>query len=547
MEKNNLPDGYVDVDQLKKYAKDLTAVYTSEKEKIKALQAAKQQLEKYADDLATTYESLRGSEKRYRALFEYSPISLWEEDLSQVKKHIDGLRDKGVKDFRKYFNDHPEEVPHCTNMIKILDVNKSTLELYQADTKEEFLGSLKHILAERSHEILTEELIGIAEVGMFEIECVNRTLTGREITVLIKSTVPPGYEKTWSKVFISVHDLTERARAEYLKKIFGRYLSEEVMNTLIENPDSVRLGGEKRKVTIMMSDLRGFTALSEHLEPEKVLQILNSYFEVMVEVILKYSGTINEIIGDSLLVIFGAPQQMPDRTKRAIACAIEMQNAMADVNRQNRTQDLPQLEMGIALNESEVIVGNVGSKKRSKYGVVGSGVNTTGRIESYTVGGQILISESVRKEAGEVLRIERQMEVRPKGTERPLIIYDVGGIGGQYNLSLEDKTYSLVALSREIPIRYTVLEGKHSGEREFTGAILRLSRASGEIRLQTALDLLTNLKLNLSKVADELSHKAFYGKVVENSDTGQNIYTVRFTALPLAIDGYFQAAIDQGN
>ena len=546
MKKNNLPDGYVDTDQLKKYAKDLTTVYTSEKEKIKALQAAKQQLEKYADDLATTYGSLRSSEKRYRALFEYSPISLWEEDLSQVKKYIDGLRDKGVRDFRKYFSDHPEEVPHCTNMIRILDVNKSTLELYQADTKEEFMGSLKYILAERPHEILTEELIGIAEGGTFEIECVNRTLTGREITVLIKSTIPPGYEETWSKVFISVHDLTERARAEYLKKIFGRYLSEEVMNTLIENPDSVRLGGEKRKVTIMMSDLRGFTALSEPLEPEKVVQILNSYFEVMVEVILKYNGTINEIIGDSMLIIFGAPQQMADRTQRAIACAIEMQNAMAEVNRQNRNQGLPRLVTGIALNESEVIVGNVGSKKRSKYGVVGSGVNMAGRIESYTVGGQILISESVRKEAGEVLRIDRQMEVRPKGTEKPLIVYDLVGIGGQYNLSLEDKTYNLVTLTREIPIRYNVLEGKHSGEREFTGRILRLSRASGEMRLQTALDLLTNLKLNLSKVADELSRKDFYGKVVGYADADQNIYTVRFTALPLAIDGYFQAAIDQG-
>ena len=103
-------------------------------------------LEKYAEDFATTYESLRNSEKRYRALFEYSPISLWEEDLSQVKKHIDDLRDNGFNDFRKYFSEHPEEVLHYISMIKVLDVNKATLELYQADSKEEFLGSLQHIL-----------------------------------------------------------------------------------------------------------------------------------------------------------------------------------------------------------------------------------------------------------------------------------------------------------------------------------------------------------------------------------------------------------------
>ena len=115
----------------------------------------------------------------------------------------------------------------------------------------------------------------------------------------------------------------------FLKDMFGRYLSEEVTNTLLENPDMLNLGGEKRSVTIMMTDLRGFTALAERLEPEQVVQILNTYFEVMVEVLLKYNGTINEIIGDALLVIFGAPQQMPDRAERAVACAIDMQNAMA--------------------------------------------------------------------------------------------------------------------------------------------------------------------------------------------------------------------------
>jgi len=154
------------------------------------------------------------------------------------------------------------------------------------------------------------------------------------------------------------------------------------MNSLIENPSALELGGEKRSVTIMMTDLRGFTALSERLEPEKVVQMLNTYFEIMVEVVLKYNGTINEIIGDALLVIFGAPQEMSDRAQQAIACSIEMQNAMSQVNQENRAQGLPELEMGIGLNETEVIVGNIGSSKRSKYAVVGSGVNMTSRIEN---------------------------------------------------------------------------------------------------------------------------------------------------------------------
>jgi class 3 adenylate cyclase len=109
--------------------------------------------------------------------------------------------------------------------------------------------------------------------------------------------------------------------SELIKKMFGRYLSTEVMNSLLEDPSALELGGERRKVTIMMTDLRGFTALSERLKPEQVVQMLNSYFEVMVDVVLQYHGTINEIIGDALLVIFGAPQEMGDRTQRAIALA----------------------------------------------------------------------------------------------------------------------------------------------------------------------------------------------------------------------------------
>ncbi|MGQ0545601.1 MAG: adenylate/guanylate cyclase domain-containing protein, partial [Betaproteobacteria bacterium] len=202
---------------------------------------------------------------------------------------------------------------------------------------------------------------------------------------------------------------SEKARSEemaaLLRKMFGRYLAPEVMASLLENPAGLELGGEKRRVTVMLTDLRGFTALAERLAPEQVVRMLNGYFEVMLEVIERHHGTVNEIIGDALLVLFGAPQDMPDRAGRAVACAIEMQNAMAEVNARNRAEGLPELEMGIGLNDTEVVVGNVGSAKRSKYAAVGAGVNLASRIESYTVGGQVLVSESVRRAAGERLRL----------------------------------------------------------------------------------------------------------------------------------------------
>ncbi len=329
--------------------------------------------------------------------------------------------------------------------------------------------------------------------------------------------------------------------AALLKKMFGRYLSTEVMNSIIEDPSALELGGEKRKVTIMMTDLRGFTALAERLKPEQVVQMLNTYFEVMVEVLLKYNGTINEIIGDALLVIFGAPQEMPDRVHKAIACAIEMQNAMAEVNEQNRAQDLPDLEMGIGLNETEVVVGNVGSSKRSKYAVVGSGVNMASRIESYTVGGQILISESVHQKAGEILRIDSKRDVLPKGAEMPMRIYEVGGISGNYNLALEAKEPVLLILARRIPLLYKVLAGKDVGQKGLKGFVVKLSQNCAEIEMDGLLKPMTNLKMNLGDVDGKLSAKDFYGKVIQSSEGNGLTHLVRFTAVPPEVDAYFQS------
>lgn len=329
--------------------------------------------------------------------------------------------------------------------------------------------------------------------------------------------------------------------SDLIKKMFGRYLSTEVMNTLLEDPSALELGGEKRQVTIMMTDLRGFTALSERLKPEQVVQLLNSYFEVMVDLVVQYNGTINEIIGDALLVIFGAPQEMSDRAQRAIACAIEMQNSMAMVNERNREQGLPDLEMGIGLNETEVIVGNIGSSKRSKYAVVGSGVNMTSRIESYSVGGQILISESVHQEVGEILRIDAQRDVLPKGAEMPLRIYEIGGIAGHYNLALDTKEQPLLPLVRHIPLRYTVLEGKNARKNEREGFVVSLSKKCTEISLGGTVSLLSNLKMNLSDVDEILSTRHFYGKVIKRSGKGGLTYLIRFTSVPLEVDAYFQA------
>ena len=374
------------------------------------------------------------------------------------------------------------------------------------------------------------------EVGLQLLEKIDKKLK----TVNFRLERALNAKKTLSTLLSRTSGDLEKS-SELIKKMFGRYLSTEVLNSLLEDPSALELGGERRKVTIMITDLRGFTALSERLKPEQVVQILNSYFEVMVDVILQYNGTINEIVGDSLLVVFGAPQEMQDRTQRAIACAIEMQNAMAEVNEQNCARGLPELEMGIGLNETEVIVGNIGSSKRSKYAVVGSGVNMTSRIESYTVGGQILISESLRQEVGGILRIDAQRNVLPKGFETPLKIYEVGGIAGHYNLALKAKDPVLCTLTQQIPIRYMLFTGTDVGEKELEGSVVRLSKNCAEITLRGPISVLTDIRMKLGDVDENLSSRDFYGKVIDRPGGKGPTQLIRFTSVPPEVDAYFQA------
>lgn len=344
---------------------------------------------------------------------------------------------------------------------------------------------------------------------------------------------------------VAAYIIESYARKDYLARLFirrsfGRYLSKEVVEVILDSPKGLSLGGQRRTVTILMSDLRGFTSISEDLEPEQVVQLLNGYFEVMIDVIERYKGTVNEIVGDSLLVVFGAPQELPAKTQSAIACAITMQNAMAEVNERNRSQALPELEMGIGLNEADVILGNIGSIKRSKYAVVGSGVNMTSRIESFTVGGQILISESVKNKAGEMLRIDRELKVLAKGAGAPLVVYEVGGIAGSFNLALEARERAMVTLKVQIAIRCKIISGKQTGSESIRGFVVRLSRSGAEALMDESIDLLADLEMNLVDAEGELPTASFYGKVVEHRGVDSQTHLVRFTALPSEIGAILQ-------
>ena len=177
----------------------------------------------------------------------------------------------------------------------------------------------------------------------------------------------------------------------------------------------------------MMSDIRGFTTLSEHLAPAQVVGMLNRYLGAMTDIIMAHQGTIDEFIGDAILAVFGAPQRRDDDADRAVRCALAMQAAMVDINRVNREEGLPEISTGIALNTGDVIAGNIGSERRSKYGFVGHPMNLTARIEDHTGGGEILVSDSTLRKLRGDYAVGDSRELKVKGIDQSVKVHYILG------------------------------------------------------------------------------------------------------------------------
>ncbi|MGE5840878.1 MAG: adenylate/guanylate cyclase domain-containing protein, partial [Deltaproteobacteria bacterium] len=328
-------------------------------------------------------------------------------------------------------------------------------------------------------------------------------------------------------------------RNEFIRKTFGRYTSAEIVETLLDMPDGLKLGGEKREVTILMSDLRGFTALAERLEPTEVVSLLNHYLSAMVEPIHKSGGTIDEIIGDAILVLFGAPVAMEDGAQRAALCALEMQKAMIQVNEYNLQRGWPEIEMGIALHTGDVVVGNIGSTKRSKYGVVGKTVNLTARIESFSVGGQILVSPALRRAAGLGLVLGEGVEVHAKGMREALLCRELLGHEEHPELELGEGETIFTTLAAPLLLSYVRLTDKHLNEQMEHAAIVSLSHRRAVIETRGPLERHTNLLLRLAMEADRKEAPELYAKVIRPLEASRNRYIIHFTSVSPGMRRWF--------
>jgi adenylate cyclase len=213
-----------------------------------------------------------------------------------------------------------------------------------------------------------------------------------------------------------------------LRSAFGQYVSAEVMDRVLR--EGAGLGGEVRTVSLLMSDLRGFTTLSERLRPETISEIMNEYFTAMVEVIMAHRGMVQDFIGDGILAVYGAPVDDPDHAWHAVATSLEMQARLQRLNRRWQAEERTPLAMGVAVHTGEVFAGNVGSPRRKKYAVMGDTVNTVSRMEGLNreLSTAILISAAVLANVKDRVVVKERGSVSVKGKTEPVELFELLGV-----------------------------------------------------------------------------------------------------------------------
>jgi len=227
--------------------------------------------------------------------------------------------------------------------------------------------------------------------------------------------------------FLVYNHLREGRTAERLAKdrvrgYFEKYVSPHVISKLLESKN-LKLGGKRQEVTVLFTDLRGFTSLTENNEPELVVSLLNRYYEAASKTVFHNDGTIDKFVGDAVMAVFNAPLEQADHVEKAVKCAVEMRLEFKKLNKELKKEGLPELGIGIGIATGVAVTGNVGSQKVVNYTVIGDVVNTAARLQGLAKKEEIVVTESVFKKAGKLLKNASMMKVMVKGKAKELVVY----------------------------------------------------------------------------------------------------------------------------
>jgi adenylate cyclase len=318
----------------------------------------------------------------------------------------------------------------------------------------------------------------------------------------------------------------------FIRDTFGRYLSKKLVDQILASPDARKLGGRRAEVTILMADLRGFTGLTDIHDPERIVSLLNRFFGVMAEIIQSYDGMIDEFLGDAMLVIFGVPERRDDDPSRAVACAIEMQNAMTRLNRDIAKDGFPPLQMGIGINTGQVVVGNIGSEIRAKYGIVGMPVNTAARIESIASGGEVLIGEATHRLLEGLVEADPPQSLMMKGFRRPLVYYRTTRIETPRPVALAQTAGEAREIPIQLPFAWWKVREKTVDAQHRHGQTIGMNADDLSVVLDERMPPQSQVKLRIQFCSDVHCFDDIYANVVQvEGEAPHFVHRLRITAM----------------
>lgn len=294
-----------------------------------------------------------------------------------------------------------------------------------------------------------------------------------------------------------------------------------------------RRHSESRRVTILLSDLRGFTAIAERHSAIAMVEALNRYLEKMTEIILRHGGSIDKFMGDAIMALFGAPATLENHMEAALRCGIEMQAAMADINATNKNLGMAPLFMGIGINTGEVIAGHLGSHYHSEYTVIGDEVNLTSRVEAHSLRGQILLSEGIYLQAKGFIEIGNINEVFVKGKKSAVRMYELMAITKAPAIRVPPgDVRNGPRVEVDMPVSFQLLRDKSVMPDKIMGRIVDISYGGMYIHSRTELAQFADIKMSLAVSLLVQEQADVYGKVLRVSAVSDGFeYRIEFTSI----------------
>ena len=298
-------------------------------------------------------------------------------------------------------------------------VNKEAIRLIKKD-EEEIIGNHSFIIFEKNESVINLiQKVETEKKRVFENEFSLKSGT-KNISVNISCSPVFDEMKTFSGIVIAIDDLS---KINKVKSTFKKYVSKNIVDKLLESEDSLNLGGTESEITILFSDIRGFTSMSEKLSPTQIVKLLNKYFKSMIDVVFKFNGTLDKIVGDELMVLYGVPLKSEEDTDNAVKTAIQMFKSLDKFNQRIIKDGFNPFEIGIGINKGKAVSGNIGSDQQMNYTVIGDTINLGARLCSYAKSGQILISNSVKGIISDKYKFKSIPAIRVKGKSKPIEVW----------------------------------------------------------------------------------------------------------------------------